>query len=97
MAVFTHGHYFVLNDDNTGSTGECKIAQNIPVDRVLIYYPNDEINTNTLYIANYGVVKPAAREGGYNVQLTHFQYIGTTSSNWMDFAEDGQNLIRYLF
>ncbi len=96
VAVFTHGHCFVLNDDNTGSTGEWNIAQNRPVDRVIIYCRNDEMNTNTLYIANYGSVKPAALEGRYNIQLTHVQYIGTTSKNWIDFAEGGQNPIRYL-
>ncbi len=63
---------------------------------MIIYCRNDEMNKNTLYIANYGGVKPAASEGRYNIQLIHVRYIGTTSKNWIDFAAGGQNPIRYL-
>ena len=93
IAVFTHGMHFEL-DGNTGSTGEWKIDPNRPIDRVIIYHRQE--NTNILYIANYAGVQPADREGRYNIQLTHVQYIGTTSTNWAEFAETGAYPIRYL-
>lgn len=97
IVIFTHGSHFDPNgDDNTGSTGEWDINPNRSVDRVIIYLRNDENNTNTLYIANHAGVKPADREGRYNIQLTNAQYIGTTSANWHDFAETGSYPIRYL-
>lgn len=96
MAIFTHGIHFDLCDGNTGLTGQWNIDPNRRVDRVIIYLRNNEMNTNTLYIANYAGVKPADREGRYDIQLTHAQYIGTTSTNWSEFAETGQNPIRYL-
>ena len=96
IVIFTHGMHFDFYDDKTGSTGQWKIDPNRRVDRVIIYDRNDEMNTNTLYIANYAGVEPADREGRYNIQLTHVQYIGTTSANWVEFAEGGQNPIRYL-
>lgn len=96
IAIFTHGMHFDLDDDNTGSTGQWKIAPNRPVARVIIYYRNDEMNTNTLYIANHAGVEPADREGRYTIQLTHVQYMGTTSTNWAEFAETGAQPIRYL-
>ena len=96
IVIFTHGIHFDLRDGNTGSTGQWNIDPNRPVDRVIIYHRNDEMNTNTLYIANHAGVEPADREGRYNIQLTHVQYIGTTSTTWVEFAEGGQNPIRYL-
>lgn len=96
IAIFTHGIHFDFRDGNTGSTGQWKIDPNHSVDRVILYHRNDEMNTNTLYIANYAGVEPADRGGRYTIQLTHVQYIGTTSTNWVEFAEGGQNPIRYL-
>ena len=97
IVIFTHGIDFILNkDDNTGSTGEWDIDPNRSVDRVIIYLRNDERHTNTLYIANHAGVKPADREGRHNIQLTHVQYIGTTSAKWPEFAETGMRSIRYL-
>lgn len=96
LVIFTHGIHLEFYDDNTGSTGQWEIDVNRPVDRVIIYHRNDELKTNALYIANHAGTKPASREGRHIVQLTHIQYIGTTSSNWLEFAEGGQNPIRYL-
>ena len=96
IVIFTHGLHFDLGDDNTGSTGEWDIDPNRSVDRVIIYLRNDERHTNTLYIANHAGVKPADREGRHNIQLTHVQYIGTTSAKWPEFAETGMRSIRYL-
>jgi hypothetical protein len=96
VVVFTHGLHFVLGDDNTGQTGQWAIDPSRAVDRVILYHRDDEKNTNTLYIANHAGVKSADREGRYDIQLTHIQYVGTTSTNWVEFADGGQNPIRYL-
>lgn len=96
LVIFTHGIHLELSDANTGSTGEWEIDATRSVDRVLIYHRNDELKTNTLYIANHAGVVPADRQGRHNIQLTHVQYIGVTSKNWIEFAEGGQNPIRYL-
>jgi hypothetical protein len=96
IVIFTKGSDFFLHDGSTGLTGEWKIDPNRSVDRVIIYYRNDERHTNTMYIANHAGVKPADREGRHNIQLTHVQYIGTTSAKWPEFAETGMRSIRYL-
>jgi hypothetical protein len=96
IVIFTRGLHFDPGDDNTGSTGEWDIDPNRSVDRVIIYHRNDGTHTNTLYIANHAGVKPADREGRHNIQLTHVQYIGTTSAKWPEFAETGAHPIRYL-
>ena len=97
IVIFTHGLHFILNDDDKiGSTGEWDIDPNRSVNRVIIYLRNEQTHTNTLYIANHAGVEPADREGRHNIQLTHVQYIGTTSANWKEFAEADANPIRYL-
>lgn len=96
VVIFTHGMHFDLDDDNTGSTGQWVIDSNRRLDRVILYRRDDDKDLNTLYIANYAGIEPATREGRYDIQLTHVQYIGTTSKNWPEFAEGGQNPIRYL-
>ncbi len=96
IVFLTHSHHLFLQNNQTGLTGEWTINPNFFVDRVIIYYLNDETNTNTLYIANYAGVEAVDIEGQYNIKLTHVQYIGTTSANWIEFAEGGQNPIRYL-
>lgn len=98
IVISTHGMHFNFGGDKTGSTGEWIIDPNRSVDRVIIYRRNED-NTKTLYIANHAGVKPADREGRYNIQLTHVQYIGTTSTNWHEFAEakpGARSQIRYL-
>ncbi|KPQ39589.1 MAG: putative permease YjgP/YjgQ family [Phormidium sp. OSCR] len=96
VIIFTHGKHFVLYDDNTGLTGEWKLDPNRNVERVILYHREGDKNTNTLYIANHAGVEPADREGRYNLRLTHVQYVGVTSVNWVEFSEGGQNPIRYL-
>ncbi|MCT7964079.1 hypothetical protein NG791_25710 [Laspinema sp. D1] len=96
VVIFTHGEKFVIHEDNTGLTGEWKISPNRTVERVILYHRDDEKNTNSLYIGNYAGAEPSTLEGRYNIRLTHLQYIGLTSLNWIEFAEGGQNPIRYL-
>lgn len=98
IVIYTHGKHFELKDDNTGSTGHWTIDPNRLVNRVIIYHRDDGTKTNTLYLGNHaGSELVAEREGRrYDIQLTHVQYVGTTSINWTEFAESKQNPIRYL-
>ena len=96
MVVFTHGIHFEIHDDNTGSTGWWKADINNIIDRVLIYYRNDKLNTNELYIANHAGVKESDADGRRNIKLEHIQCVGVTSHNWKEFAETDANPVRYL-
>jgi hypothetical protein len=96
VIIFTHGSNLVFHQNNTGLTGEWAIDPNRRVDRVIIYHRDPEKNLSTLHIANHAGVEPAEREGRFNIRLAHIQYIGTTSTNWVESAEGGQNPIRYL-
>jgi hypothetical protein len=74
-------------------------GRSIPIVKLTVLffiYRDDENNANNLYIANHAGAEPADREGRYDIRLTHVQYIGATSVNWVEFAEGGQNPIRYL-
>lgn len=97
LVVFTNGTDLTFQQDgNTGSTGEWAINPERLIDRVIIYQRNSGTNTNTLHIANCVRIEPAERSGRYNIELNHVQYIGTTSANWVEFADGGPNPIRYL-
>lgn len=96
MVIFTHGDHFELYDDNTGSTGNWTINSRHLVDRVIVYLRNKDINTNTVYIANYASVETTEEAGRYKIKLAHVQYVGTTHMNWYEFAGGGANPIRYL-
>ncbi len=96
MVIFTHGDHFELHDDNTGSTGNWNINPIRLVERVIVYLRNKEMNTNTVYIANYASVETTEEERKYKIQLAHVQYLGTTYMNWYEFADSGANPVRYL-
>lgn len=98
LVIFTRGDHLEFHPDNAGSTGEWEIdpGRLRLVDRVVIYHRDDEMRTNTLYIANRAAVESANRQGRHNIQLAHVQYVGTTTKNWCEFAEGGPNPIRYL-
>ncbi len=96
VVIFTHGGLFKLHEDNTGSTGNWIVDPSRCVDRVIVYFRDKQINTNTLYIANHAGLEAKEKKGRYNIQLNHVQYIGATSLNWYEFADGSQNPIRYL-
>lgn len=96
MVIFTRGGRFVVNDDHSGSTGNWVIDPNRNVDRVVIYHRRDQASPNELYIGTFKGVQPTDKPTRYSVQLDHIQYVGLTESNWLDFADGGQNPIRYL-
>ncbi len=95
IVIYTDGNHLEFGEDNTGISGYWAIAPGRSVDRVLIYQRDKETNTNTLYIANHDGVKPVG-EGRSQIGLAHVQYVGKTELNWLDFAEGGQNPVRYL-
>ena len=82
IVIFTNGEKFVIQENNTGLTGEWKISPNRTVERVILYHRDDDKNTNSLYIENYAGAEPSTLEGRYNIRLTHLQYIGLTSDTF---------------
>jgi hypothetical protein len=97
IAVFTRGIDFIINSDNTGSTGKWKINPNRLIDRVIIYHHDSKNDVNLLYIANHNGIESTDLEKRYKIRLKHIQYIGTTSENWKSFAECDANPVRYFF
>jgi hypothetical protein len=97
IAVFTHGIDFIINSDNTGSTGKWTVNPNHSIDRVIIYHRDSKTDNNLLYIASHNGIEPTDLEKRYKIRLKHIQYIGTTSENWKSFAECDANPVRYFF
>lgn len=96
MVIFTRGGRFEVNADHTGSTGNWVIDPNRKIDRVIVYHRNETANTNMLYIGSLVQAEKTTENDRYNIRLAHIQYIGETTLHWKEFAEAGQNPIRYL-
>ncbi len=51
---------------------------------------------NVVYIGTFVQADPIDEERRSSIRLNHIQYVGVTDLNWLQFAEGGQNPIRYL-
>lgn len=96
ITIFTRGGRFEVHDDHSGYTGNWRINPQRRVDRVIIYHRDETLGSNTLYIGNLAKIVETHEENRYGLFLEHVQYIGTTHLDWKDFADTGQNPIRYL-
>ena len=96
ISVFTRGDDFLINSDNSGSTGKWKINPNHVVDRVIIYHRNSKNNTNSVYIATHDGVERTDLKDRYKIRFKHIQFIGTTTESWKTFAECDANPVRYF-
>ena len=96
MIIFTRGGRFDVNADHTGATGNWVFDPNRKVDRVIIYHRNEGLHTNMLYIGSFVEAERTSENGRYNIVLAHIQYVGQTDLHWKEFADAGQNPIRYL-
>jgi len=97
MFVHTDGRHFTYNADGSGSTGFWVINPSRQVDRVVVVL--DEFRRGKriveLFTARHdGVVGP--KDGRYTVKLIDVQLAGSTDRTWKEFANAGQNPVRYI-
>jgi len=96
VVIFTDGTHFHFEADGKGTTGYWVISPNHEVDKVVIYQRGESAEVNDVYVATYAGVVPSPIEGRYTVNLKDVRHVGTTDANWHEFAEGGQNPIRYV-
>jgi len=97
LCILTAGHFFTINPDGTGETGNWVMSGSRKFDRVLIFCWKDGATKADLYLARPdGLYHPVKEPERYVVKLKEITLAGTTSTNWKAFANAGQNPIRYL-
>lgn len=96
IVIFTDGRNFHIERDGSGSTGNWKLDPSREYDTVIIYERDWDGESNQLYLAVPIDVLESSHEGRYVIQLKNIRSVGTTETNWLEFAEGGQNPIRYM-
>jgi len=98
VVIFTHGEHFICDPAGNGSTGNWVVdAENIEqVDKVLIYLRRDNETVNHVFMGNYAGLRPSGLPKRHIIRFTRLEEIGTTDSNWNEFASAGQNPVSYV-
>jgi hypothetical protein len=97
LFVYTDGRHFTVNADGSGSTGFWVINPTRQVDRVVVV--REEFRGGQrfaeLFTARHdGIIGP--EDGRYTVRLLDVQLAGSTDRTWKEFADAGQNPVRYI-
>ena len=97
LCVFTDGRWFKINNDGSGSTGNWKASPRRNVDVVVIY--RQEIRDGQRFVELF-TGKPIGydgpKDGRYVIELSDVRLEGSTVLPWYEFADTGQNPVRYV-
>jgi hypothetical protein len=98
VVFFTHGKHFSYDTAGNGLTGKWVLdpdkVEN--VDKVIIYLRRDDEAVNRIFLGNYTGVQKSDLPRRYTIRFSALKEIGTTESNWLDFAKSGQNPVSYV-
>src|SRR5438309_11890453 len=99
IVVCTDGHLFNLYDDGTGASGNLVVKKKPGVDKVIVYKQDKRRNRHDVYVGMFDGVRPSDEEGRRMIRMTRVRFVGTTDSNWNEFADlksGGRNPVRYV-
>lgn len=98
IIVYTHGDQFVFDALGNGYTGNWVIDPEMvdEVDKVMIYLRKENESISRIFLGNYAGIRPSEEARRYIIRFSRLKEIGTTDSNWLDFAAGGQNPISYI-
>lgn len=98
VVVFTKGIYFDFDSNGNGESGKWVLnpIKLETIDKVIIYLRNESKKVNKIYLAQYSGYRKSDVSRRYFIQFSKIEEVGRTSSNWLDFAESGQNPVAYI-
>lgn len=97
LAVFTHGQYFSLNPDGTGSSGNWVIDPARRVDRFIVYSRTGPAGRPAeIYRAVFVGAAESGEPGRFVVNFRRAELVGVTRESWPQFADTGVNPVRYI-
>jgi hypothetical protein len=98
IVLFTHGDHFSCDAAGNGVTGKWVLdpedVEN--VDKVIIYLRRDGETVNRIFLGNYAGVQQSDLPRRYTIRFSGLKEVGTTESNWWEFAGSGQTPVRYI-
>ena len=96
LALFTSGVDLDIDPDGTGLTGKWVLDPDRVPDRIILYVrPEGSDSANIFSAVNAGVAQSEI-EGRIYIFSSNITNVGSTSANWVEFAEGGQNPVRYI-
>ena len=99
IVIFTHGEHFSYDAAGNGSTGNWVVDPKTveEVDQVIIYLRRKDATTNRIFLGNYAGLRASDIPKRHIIRFSKLQEIGTTDSNWTEFASAGQNPVSYVY
>jgi hypothetical protein len=98
IVVFTRDDKFYFDDLGNGTTGNWVIdPDNLEeIEKVIVYLRKPDEDVNRIYLGNYAGLRHSEEPSRYIIRFSHLKEVGTTDSNWLEFAGGGQNPICYI-
>ncbi|MCG2787230.1 MAG: HNH endonuclease [Anaerolineae bacterium] len=98
VVIFTHGEHFISDPAGNGSTGKWVIDPGTveEVDKVIIYLRRENETVNRIFLGNYSGLRSSDIPKRHIIRFSRLQEVGTTTSNWTEFASAGQNPVSYV-
>lgn len=97
IVVFTHGRQLSFDSLGNGYTGNWVIDPEMAeeVDKVIIYLRMEDTK-NHVFLGNFAGTRLSKEAGRHVIRFTRLKEVGTTPSNWLEFAGGGQNPVSYV-
>ncbi len=93
LIIFTRGKSLLLDED-VAICGNWKVDPQKTVKDVIIYLRK---NSNYIYQGSFIKYELSEEENRYKVFIKNLIKVGTTFSNWKEFAKGGQNPTQYIY
>jgi hypothetical protein len=98
VVFFTHGDHFSYDTSGNGLTGKWVVDPEMVenVDKVIIYLRRENETVNRIFLGNYAGIQKSDLPRRYMIRFSGLKEVGTTDSNWLEFAKSGQNPVSYI-
>lgn len=98
IVLFTHGEHFSYDSVGNGLTGKWVVDPDVVenVDKVIVYLRQNDETVNKIFLGNYAGIRKSDLPERYMIRFSALKEVGTSESNWPDFANSGQNPVSYV-
>ena len=95
MVVYTDGSNLVIEGDGSGQISDLAININMEVEKVIIYWDEDD-GAPAIYTARYAGVESYEGGDGFTVLFDAAEYEGDPEGDWYDFAPGAAYDVQYI-
>lgn len=98
VIVFTKGNLFSYDALGNGETGNWVVSKEIldQVNKVIVYMRDQNSGVNRIFLGTYAGYRQSPEANRQVIRFCRLTEIGTTISNWNEFANSGQNPVSYV-